>query len=71
MGASGRGPLLQGRLMKREMSVEERDIRDGIVEILALLASRTATPEQVREIKRRIMETVNTFQKAALGEAKA
>lgn len=46
------------------MSVEEREIRDGIVEILAFLATRTATPEQVREIKRRIMETTNGFQKA-------
>ena len=57
--------------MKREMSVEEREIRDGIVDILAFLATRTATCDQVKEIKRRIMETTQMFQKAEIGEAKA
>jgi hypothetical protein len=71
MGPS-RGGTVQGRLlMKRQIGSDEREIRDGIVDVLAFLASRTATPEQVREIKRRIMETVNTFHKAQVGEAKA
>lgn len=53
------------------MCAGEREIRDGIVEILAFLASRTATPEQVMEIKKRIMETAKTFQNAEVGGAKA
>ena len=57
--------------MKREIGSDERAIRDGIVEILAFLASRAATPEQIREIKRRIMDAASTFQKAEIGEVKA
>lgn len=47
----------------RNMGPEEREIRNGIVDLLCFLSSGRATKEQTEEIKVRMVDVLKVFQK--------
>ncbi len=51
--------------MKREVGSEEREIRNGIVDLLCFLSSGRATKEQLEELNSRISGALSVFQKTA------
>lgn len=55
-------------MVKREMSEEEREIRNGMVDILCFLASGRATKEEIQKLKVRVDEAVRDFQKDEAAE---
>lgn len=51
--------------MKREVSQEEREIRNSMVDILCFLATGKASREQLVELNAKISGALSVFQKAA------
>lgn len=49
--------------MKRECGEDERAIRGGIYDILWFLSGRTATPEELGELRRKVHAAVRVFRK--------
>lgn len=47
----------------REMSEDEREIRNGIVDVLCFLSSGHPTNAQMEELKSRMGDVVKVFQK--------
>ena len=47
----------------REIGPEEREIRNGLVDLLCFLSSGRPTKEQVEEIKVRLVDVLKVFQK--------
>ena len=47
----------------KDMGIEEREIRNGIVDILCFLSSGKATKEQMEELRNRMAEVLRVFQK--------
>ena len=51
--------------MKREVSQEEREIRNSMVDILCFLATGKASREQLAELNAKISGALTVFQKAS------
>lgn len=47
----------------REMGQDEREVRNGVVDILCFLSSGHPTKEQMQDLKVRISDAVKVFQK--------